>query len=281
VPEYLYPGVYVEESDAAVHPIPGVSLDDATLNRISADFRRTMDVHAPGWTNQAEADPGLTLVELFAFLSESLLFRAQQIPERGRVLALRASAALSALVQVSERECGGLKRPLYFSGRRLGASTLMAEQEYQREKRRRHNRELHGYGVVSGLGTSIESSADRGGSRIVVEPGYAIDCYGEEISLPLGATLPAPTDGETLFVTLRYWEHVCPPSPTAGENPAGSPTIEEACVIGLSPAVVAPKLALMRLLRFEDGWRVDPQFVTPRVLAGAVPQSRESSPHDR
>ena len=38
----------------------------------------------PGWTNFNRSDPGVTMIELFAFLTESLLYRANLIPERNR-----------------------------------------------------------------------------------------------------------------------------------------------------------------------------------------------------
>src|SRR5918999_575857 len=41
-------------------------------------------VHNPEWTNFNRSDPGVTLVELFAFLTEALGYRANQIPERSR-----------------------------------------------------------------------------------------------------------------------------------------------------------------------------------------------------
>jgi hypothetical protein len=41
-------------------------------------------VHNPEWTNFNRSDPGVTLVELFAFLTEALVYRANQIPERNR-----------------------------------------------------------------------------------------------------------------------------------------------------------------------------------------------------
>lgn len=41
-------------------------------------------VHTPEWTNFNRSDPGVTLVELFAFLTESLAYRSNQIPERNR-----------------------------------------------------------------------------------------------------------------------------------------------------------------------------------------------------
>lgn len=41
-------------------------------------------VHTPEWTNYGPSDPGRTLVELFCFLAENMLFQANQIPERNR-----------------------------------------------------------------------------------------------------------------------------------------------------------------------------------------------------
>lgn len=42
-------------------------------------------VHNPEWTNFNRSDPGVTLVELFAFLTENLLYRSNLIPERNRL----------------------------------------------------------------------------------------------------------------------------------------------------------------------------------------------------
>jgi hypothetical protein len=44
-----------------------------------------------------------------------------------------------------------LKRVKYHHGMLLSAKDLTAEQEYFLERQRRHNRYLHGWGVVSGL----------------------------------------------------------------------------------------------------------------------------------
>jgi hypothetical protein len=57
-----------------------------------------VDSHAPEWTGYNESDPGVTLLDVFAFLAESLLFRANQIPERGRAVALQAAATLTPSV---------------------------------------------------------------------------------------------------------------------------------------------------------------------------------------
>lgn len=44
-----------------------------------------------------------------------------------------------------------MKRVNYFEGQLLGLDDFRAEQRYHREKRKMHNRFLHGWGVVSGL----------------------------------------------------------------------------------------------------------------------------------
>ncbi len=265
MPEYLYPGVYVEETDPGVKPIPGVSTANAAaLEPLAADFRRALREHFPEWTGSHESDPGVTLLEVFAFLAEGLLFRADGIP-RGRPAALRAAAALAALAGVPAPGHESVKRPLFFAGRLLDAAALAAEQDYQREKRRLHNRALLGYGVVSGLGVRVEPATDPDTARIVVKPGYAIDPHGEEVFLSRGATLCVPKHGETAFVTLRYWEHACRVAPSAECVSPEIPAVEEACVIGVGPSVIAAALPLARLLRSDRLWRVDPAFAPPRV----------------
>lgn len=255
MPKLVYPGVYVEEGSAGA-PIEGVSTSDEVLGSVSAELRRALRTHAPDWTGSNESDPGITLVEMLAFLAESLLARAIDIPERMRFEALRAGAALTALGKGIE--CTSVTRPHFFSGRLLDVDTLTAEQDYYREKLRRHNRALHGYGVVTGLSVRV----DPGGSLVVVDPGYAINAVGEEICVRHRATLAAPATGDGAFVTLRYWEHL---HPAAGEMPEEARWIEEACVIGIAPAVTAPAFALARLIRSAGHWQVDRAFAPPRV----------------
>jgi hypothetical protein len=268
MPEYLSPGVYVEEVDADTQCIPGVStsIDGVRLQSLVAELRKT--VGAPAWTESNEADPGVMLLELFAWLTENLLYRAHDIPERGRTAALRAAVALSVLGHPCTTACATLTRPHFFAGQLLDAAMLQAEQDYHRDKLRRHNRTLHGFGIVSGLGVHIEPTSDPGGGRIIVDPGYAIDGCGEEIALCAGAALATPSVGNEAFVSLRFWEH---PSPLDLPSVSGEPRVtrvEEACVIGVAQAVLPPALALARLIRADDGWSVDPAFVPPR--AGSV-----------
>ena len=242
MPEFLYPGVYLEEA-APAHPIEGVptSVDRTRLQILSEELRRTVRIHAPEWTGTNESDPGITLTELVAFLTDEVL------------------------PGVGGPSCGApLKRPIYFSGRLLDAATLTAEQDYHREKIRRHNRALVGCGVLTGLHVRVETPAGSAGPQIVVGAGYAVDRHGEEICLPGAVRILPPATGKAAFVTIRFWEHPIVPSAVAGQ-PAAS-EMEEACVIGIAPQLLSPAIALARLLRTPAGaWELDPEFTPPRV----------------
>src|SRR5205823_6005241 len=60
------------------------ALDTRTYQDLVDEALARIPIHIPEWTNFNRSDPGVTLIELFAFLTESLLYRANQIPERNR-----------------------------------------------------------------------------------------------------------------------------------------------------------------------------------------------------
>ncbi|AKJ02892.1 putative phage baseplate assembly protein [Archangium gephyra] len=65
-------------------PLTSPNLDDRRYQDLLDEALARIPVHNPEWTNFNRSDPGITLIELFAFLTENLLFRANQIPERNR-----------------------------------------------------------------------------------------------------------------------------------------------------------------------------------------------------
>ncbi len=66
-------------------PITLPVLDDRNFEQILQEAVRRIPVYTPEWTNFNESDPGITLVELFAFLSDSLIYRANRIPDLNRL----------------------------------------------------------------------------------------------------------------------------------------------------------------------------------------------------
>jgi predicted phage baseplate assembly protein len=56
-------------------------IDDRTYDDIVAEARTRIPRYTPEWTDVNETDPGMTLVELFAWLSEMQIYRMSKVPE--------------------------------------------------------------------------------------------------------------------------------------------------------------------------------------------------------
>jgi hypothetical protein len=123
-------------------------------------------------------------------------------------------------------ERDGLERVRFFPRQLLTAEDMITEQDYFRAKLRRHNRYLHGWGVVCGL-TVSPAPVTSTPWRIQIDPGYALAPYGDEIYVAQPVFLDLarcaagdqtdpcdPTSyhragagvGQPLFVAIRYSE---------------------------------------------------------------------------
>jgi predicted phage baseplate assembly protein len=70
-------------------PIRPPNLDDRSFDDLVAEALSRIPAHTPEWTHARVGDPGRTIVELFAWLTDTLLYRANLIPERQRLVFLR------------------------------------------------------------------------------------------------------------------------------------------------------------------------------------------------
>lgn len=70
-------------------PIPLPVLDDLTFDDLVTQARARIPALAPDWTDHNPGDPGITLVELLAWLTEMLLYGVEQIPDAHTVAFLR------------------------------------------------------------------------------------------------------------------------------------------------------------------------------------------------
>jgi hypothetical protein len=142
-----------------------------------------------------------------------------------------------------------IERTRYFTGQLLGEDDLVQEQLYFREKLRRHNRMLHGWGIVCGLAVRPGPT----GSELTVEPGYALDGNGDEIVVEDDVDVDVRREfddgnavspcsepgskrvrtkrspGERLYLAIRYAECGTRPLP-AGESVEYSRTRESFAV---------------------------------------------------
>jgi len=168
-----------------------------------------------------------------------------------------------------------LERPHFFSGKLITSDDLALEQQYFLEKLKRHNRNLHGFGIVSGLKVTTDSG------RIVVDAGMALDCQGNELVIHNVQTLSPPATGETrrtAYVNIRYAEDSVGATVV---SEAGGSRIRESfeIVIGQEncnrghrhvrarwlPCGEAHALTIAKLKHSSHGWRVDRGYRPPAI----------------
>lgn len=70
-------------------PLIVPTLDDRNFDDLVRELLARIPGHTPEWTHPAPGDPGRTLLELFAWLVDTLLYRVNRIPDRQRLAFLK------------------------------------------------------------------------------------------------------------------------------------------------------------------------------------------------
>lgn len=63
-------------------PLPAPNLDDRRFQALVDESKRLIQQRCPGWTDHNVHDPGVTLVEVFAWMTEQVIYRLNQVPDR-------------------------------------------------------------------------------------------------------------------------------------------------------------------------------------------------------
>jgi predicted phage baseplate assembly protein len=66
-------------------PLEAPKLDKRTFEELFREARLRIPRYTPEWTDFNESDPGITLVQLFAWLSEMMLYEMNRVPERNYI----------------------------------------------------------------------------------------------------------------------------------------------------------------------------------------------------
>lgn len=66
-------------------PLQAPELDSRRFDDIYEEALRRIPRFTPEWTDYNDSDPGITLVQLFSWLTETLLFEMNQVPERNYI----------------------------------------------------------------------------------------------------------------------------------------------------------------------------------------------------
>ena len=64
-------------------PVP--NLDDRTFQDLVNEARRRIPVYCPEWTDHNLSDPGITLIELFSWMTELIIYRLNRVPDKNYV----------------------------------------------------------------------------------------------------------------------------------------------------------------------------------------------------
>ncbi len=169
-----------------------------------------------------------------------------------------------------------IRRVNYFTGQLLTTADFQDEQEYFRQKMKRHNRFLHGSGVVYGLELSLLNDS------VIVQPGLALDCAGNEILLPVKQAVGLPAVARQLYVVVSYLEYGDAMVPVVGAPPdTGEETMQPSRIFESFELNFVDKLpecslpagegqpltcgeahpvALGQVIRLRDGWQLNAAF---------------------
>jgi hypothetical protein len=226
----------------------------------------------PGWTAPNTHDPGITVLEVLTYALTDLHYRVT-LSASHRELVQRVSKLAETLSTETGADDGppGPQRVNFFFGRQLGADDFTAEQNYVIGKARRLNRLLHGVGVVSGLGVTVERTGSS--ARVVIAPGFALDACGREIEVSTPTPLPLPAQGTSLLVLLHYAEQPCHRMPASSPDPqaqAAFSRITETFDATLAPTAGDKAVALARVKFSRKRWTLDPKFKTAKFKRAKV-----------
>ena len=64
-------------------PVP--NLDDRRFQDLVDDAKRLVQQRCPEWTDHNVSDPGVTLIELFAWMTDQVVYRLNRVPDRNYV----------------------------------------------------------------------------------------------------------------------------------------------------------------------------------------------------
>ena len=185
-------------------PIEAPNLDDRDFQQLLDEARRVISQRCPEWTDLSPGDPGMALVEAFAYLTEAMIYRLNRLPEKAYVEFLRligvrlqppaaASASLRFRLAQAQSQPLEIPRGLRVSCERAGSeevpvftttepATIPAGQ-LEVSALARHCEQVDA--ELIGLGSGLPGLELRVARPPIIAP------TGDELDLVVGVELPA------------------------------------------------------------------------------------------
>jgi uncharacterized phage protein gp47/JayE len=99
-------------------PLEAPNLDNRRFTEIVEELRSRIPRYLPEWTDHNRSDPGITLIQLFGWLGEMMLYRLNQVPDRNYITFLQ-------LIGVERKPAAPARAELTFSLVSPGPSTVI------------------------------------------------------------------------------------------------------------------------------------------------------------
>jgi predicted phage baseplate assembly protein len=133
-------------------PLTAPNLDDMQYSDIVSQAQTLIPRYTPEWTNFNNSDPGMTLVQLFAWMTEIVIYRLNQVPDRNYIKFLQ-------LLGIELKPAQPATASLTFSLSRPDLSYVIVPQ-----------------------GTQVAANSSSGGQPIVFETDAALVVIGPTIT---------------------------------------------------------------------------------------------------
>jgi predicted phage baseplate assembly protein len=97
--------------------LPQIDLDDRRFQELVNEARMRISQSCPEWTDHNVSDPGITLIEQFAWIADMLIYRLNRLPDKMHIalldlLGVRLHGPTSARTHLRFRLTAPLERPL-------------------------------------------------------------------------------------------------------------------------------------------------------------------------
>jgi predicted phage baseplate assembly protein len=114
--------------------LPEITLDDRRFQDLVNEARVRITQSCPEWTEHNVSDPGITLIELFAWMTDMLIYRVNRIPDKLHVallglLGIRLGAPTAATAELRFRLAGPAEERVSIRGGDTEVGTLRTASE--------------------------------------------------------------------------------------------------------------------------------------------------------
>jgi predicted phage baseplate assembly protein len=114
--------------------LPEITLDDRRFQDLVNEARVRIAQSCPEWTEHNVSDPGITLIELFAWMTDMLVYRVNRIPDKLHVallelLGIRLGAPTAATADLRFRLAALAEEPVSIPGGETEVGTLRTASE--------------------------------------------------------------------------------------------------------------------------------------------------------